>query len=122
MAAGTRIHHCGASRPIPMKMPSRKPRMIDGMARRTVPPTNFPKPKKPWTIRKGRLRQMTSRSSIIETRAPGLSPARLAPVSSLTSAGGDQAGDRDASFDPAHDRRERHAEHEIDQGPRGERL
>jgi hypothetical protein len=71
MVAGTRIQREGARRPRPMKMPRRKPRMMAGMASRTVPPTNFPKPRKPWIIRKGRLRQMTSRPETIDSIIDG---------------------------------------------------
>ena len=44
---------------------------MDGMASRSVPPAKFPMPTKPWSIRNGRLRQMTSSPSII-----GRSPLR----------------------------------------------
>src|SRR4026209_1836345 len=59
--AGSRIHHCGARRAMPMKMPRMKPSTIDGMARRRVPPTKLPMPRKPWSIRNGRLGQTNAR-------------------------------------------------------------
>ncbi len=62
--AGVRIHHCGARRAIPMKMPRMNPSRMDGIASRTVPPTKLPIPRKPCRSRNGRLRQMTSRSSM----------------------------------------------------------
>src|SRR5262245_34259453 len=88
---------------MPMKMPRTNPRAIEGMASRSVPPTKFPNPRKPWIIRNGRLRQMTSRSITAASR------------SAAPAAGGDEPGNRRAAFHPVHDRRERHAEDEVDE-------
>src|SRR5262245_42749504 len=103
-----------------MKTPRTNPRTIDGMARRSVPPTKFPKPKNPCRMRNGRLCQMTPRSNITSARLRGA----LAPTSSPTPrpAGADEPGNGRAALDPRHDRGQRDAEHEVDQRAGRERL
>src|SRR5262249_29257437 len=117
--AGSRIHHWGARRPIPTKMPSANPSAIAGMARRRVPPANWPMPRKPWSIRNGRFRQRTSKSlmpgtpSAHEGRAPHFPPPPT---------GGDQAGNGRAALHPRHDSGDRCAHRQIDDRARGQRL
>src|SRR5580704_3435818 len=106
--AGKRIQRWGASRAMPMKMPRMKPRMMDGTASRRVPPTKLPMPRKPCSSRNGRLRQMTSRSSM--ALAPPPPAAR------------DEAGDGGAALHPGHERRDGDAEDQVDDGARGESL
>ena len=63
IVAGTRIHAACASRARPTAMPSRKPRMMAGMASRSVPPMKGPMPMSPWRIRNLKLSATTEKST-----------------------------------------------------------
>src|SRR5262245_60384873 len=103
-----RIQAALARRARPTTMPSAKPSTMAGMARRSVPPAKLPMPRKPWTIRNLKLWTMTPTSSTAGS-------ARSADAS-------DEARDRVPSLEHGHHPRDAHAEHEIDQRSRRERL
>src|SRR5262245_59577777 len=108
ITAGTRIQAALASRARPTAMPRAKPSTIAGMARRSVPPAKLPRPRKPWTIRNLKLWTMTPRSSIARSARPADTR--------------DEAGDRVAPLQCAHDPGDAHAEHEVDQRARRQGL
>src|SRR5207244_13489363 len=101
ITAGPRSQAALASRARRTTIPRAKPSTIAGMARRSVPPAKLPTPRKPWTIRNLKLWTMTPRSSIARSALPADTR--------------DEAGDRVAPLQCAHDPGDAHAEHEAEQ-------